>query len=67
MRPFSIADRYFLRAFIDSEVAKEEEWKEKYKIDFTNSLINDEKSYVEKDLQTIQISIPLNLIEVSAD
>ena len=67
VRPFSVADRYFLRAFIDSEVAKEEEWKEKYKIDFTNSLINDEKSYVEKDLQTIQISMPSNLIEVLVD
>lgn len=61
VKPFYLADRYFLRAFIDSEVAKEDEWKQKYDL---GSQIETEESYVEKDLQIIKISLGSTLIEV---
>lgn len=67
VRPFSKADRYFLRAFIDSEVSGEIEWTKKYEVNVDKSILKDivdEKSYVEKDLQTIQLSIPSNVIEI---
>jgi hypothetical protein len=67
VKPFSKSDRYFLRAFIDSEVSGEEEWKKRYEIEIgQDALVNvtTEESYVEKDLQTIKLSIPSNLIEV---
>lgn len=67
VKPFSKSDRYFLRAFIDSDVKDEIEWKKQYDItlgqDNLNN-VNTEESYVEKDLQTIKLSIPSNLIEV---
>jgi hypothetical protein len=67
VKPFSKSDRYFLRAFIDSDVKDEVEWKKQYDItlgqDNLNN-VNTEESYVEKDLQTIKLSIPSNLIEV---
>jgi hypothetical protein len=64
VKPYSKADRYFLRAFIDSEVSGETEWIKKY--DLSSSLVdvNTEESYVKKDLQTIKLSIPSNIIEV---
>ena len=61
VKPFSLADRYFLRAFIDSEVAKEDEWKQKYDL---GGHIETEESYVKKDLQIIKISLGSTLIEV---
>ena len=67
VKPFSKADRYFLRAFIDSEVSNETEWKKKYEIEIGQEVLQNvhtEESYVEKDLQTIKLSIPSNLIEV---
>jgi hypothetical protein len=67
VRPFAKHDRYFLRAFIDSEVEKEEEWKKKYELKI-NSLdlndIRDEESYVKNDLQNISISTSSKIIEV---
>ena len=56
-----IAFRAWLNAFIDSEVAKEDEWKQKYDL---GSQIETEESYVEKDLQIIKISLGSTLIEV---
>ena len=67
VRPFSKSDRYFLRAFIDSEVSGETEWKKRYEIEIGKEALSDvttEESYVQKDLQTIKLSIPSNLIEI---
>lgn len=64
VKPFSKADRYFLRAFIDSEVSGETEWIKKYELADNLIDVATEESYVEKDLQIIQLSIPSNIIEV---
>ena len=67
VKPFKNADRYFLRTFIDSQVSGEIEWTKKYEINIDQSILKDivdEKSYVEKDLQTIKLSIPSNIIEI---
>jgi hypothetical protein len=67
VKPFSKSDRYFLRAFIDSEVSGEIEWKKKYEVNIDQSILKDivdEESYVGKDLQTIKLSIPSNIIEI---
>jgi hypothetical protein len=69
VKPFSKEDRYFLRAFIDSEVKDEDQWKRKYHVTIGEenlSGVTTEESYVEKDLQTMQLSIPSNLIEIKA-
>lgn len=68
VRPFGGHDRYFLRAFIDSEVDSENEWKKQYDIllgEEVLSGVRTEESYVEKGLQTIKLSMPSNIIEVS--
>lgn len=67
VKPFQKTDRYFLRAFIDYEVDPEHKWVNKYALQKDESILNeitDEKTYVEKDLQIIKLSIPSNLIEV---
>jgi len=67
VKPFKDADRYFLRAFIDSEVSGELEWKKRYEVNMDASILKDvvdEESYIGKDLQTIKLSIPSNLIEI---
>ena len=67
VKPFNKSDRYFLRAFIDSEVKNEIEWEKKYNIALGEDILNNvntEESYVKNDLQTIRLSIPSNLIEV---
>ena len=64
VKPFKNADRYFLRAFIDSEVSGETEWIKKYELSDPLINVTTEESYVEKDLQTIKLSIPSNIIEV---
>ncbi len=64
VKPFSKSDRYFLRAFIDSEVSGEVEWTKKYELSDHLLNVTTEESYVEKDLQTIKLSIPSNVIEV---
>lgn len=64
VKPFSKSDRYFLRAFIDSEVSGEVEWTKKYELSDHSLNVTTEESYVEKDLQTIKLSIPSNVIEV---
>jgi hypothetical protein len=64
VKPYSKADRYFLRAFIDSEVSGETEWIKKYDLSSSFVDVNTEESYVKKDLQTIKLSIPSNIIEV---
>jgi hypothetical protein len=64
VKPFKNADRYFLRAFIDSEVSGETEWIKKYELSDHITNVTTEESYVEKGLQTIKLSIPSNIIEV---
>ena len=67
VKPFKNADRYFLRAFIDSEVSSKIQWAKKYEINIDQSILKDiidEKSYVDNDLQTIKLSIPSNIIEI---
>ena len=67
VKPFSKSDRYFLRAFIDSEVKDEIKWKKQYDVileEYNLNDVNTEESYVEKDLQTIKLSIPSKIIEV---
>jgi hypothetical protein len=67
VKPFSKTDRYFLRAFIDYQVNQKHNWVNKYAVQ-VNPLdmegVVTEKSYVEKDLQIIKLSIPSNLIRV---
>jgi len=67
VRPFQNYDRYFLRAFIDYEVAPEFKWENKYALQTNESVLKDvytEDSYIKKDLQIIKLSIPSNLIEI---
>jgi hypothetical protein len=67
VKRFSDGDRYFLRAFIDYKVNETHEWTNKYSMQTDSSLLDGvttEKSYVEKDLQIIKLSMPSNLIEV---
>lgn len=69
VNPFGLNDRYFLRAFIDSEVAGEEEWKRQYDFIIEGSGMNqikDEESYVKNDLQNITIASSSKIIEVKA-
>lgn len=63
VKPFSVKDRYFLRAFIDSPVDKNNEWQKKYHVENQEET---EESYVEKNLQTIRISFDSNLIEIKS-
>jgi hypothetical protein len=65
--PFKKHDRYFLRAFIDTKVVSDIEWTKKYEINIPTSmidLITTQEEYIEKDLQTIKLSIPPELIEI---
>jgi hypothetical protein len=67
VRPFKKHDRYFLRAFIDTKVVSDIEWTKKYEINIPTSmidLITTQEEYIEKDLQTIKLSIPPELIEI---
>lgn len=67
VKPFQKSDRYFLRAFIDYQVNQDHEWTNKYSIQRDASALDgvtNEKSYVEKDLQIIKLSMPSDLIEV---
>lgn len=67
VRPFKKSDRYFLRAFIDTNVVSDVEWTKKYEINIPQSMINSvatQEEYIEKDLQTIKLSIPPELIEI---
>jgi hypothetical protein len=67
VRHFDKADRYFLRAFIDSEVNQEVTWEKQYDLFSDTSILDNittEESYVKKDLQIIKLSIPSNLIEI---
>lgn len=67
VRPFDLADRYFLRAFIDYQVKPGHKWENKYAVKRSQDElkgVSDETSFVEKDLQIIKLSSPSNVIEV---
>lgn len=63
VRPYDKADRYFMRAFIDTEVSNEIEWVKKYTLS-SDPLVQTEEDYVGLQLQTIKLTIPPELIEV---
>lgn len=70
VKAFKNFDRYFMRAFIDTPVSQDTEWTKKYELNIDPSIINSvrtEDDYVAKELQTIKLSIPPELIEIKGN